>query len=64
MRGPNQAFQRQRKGFPKKIWMGVYGELPHAHAVFMLLTPSRAQVFYVSYAFIYLNEFIRQLIEG
>jgi hypothetical protein len=39
MRRPNQAFQRQRKGFPKKIWMGFYGELPHAHAVSMLLTP-------------------------
>ena len=59
----NEDVHSLREGFSKKGWMGFYGETAAGKGAAAGVSDT-PQVFYVVYAFIYLNQFIRELIEG
>jgi hypothetical protein len=64
VRRQNKDVHCERKGISKKGWMGFHGETVHATSSCCSMLLTRGQIIYVMFAFIYLNQFIRELIEG
>lgn len=64
VRRQNKDVHCERKGISKKGWMGFHGETVRATSSCCSVLLKRGQIIYVMFAFVYLNQFIRELIEG